>query len=217
MSNSIDKDLLKQHFTSGRRPTQQDFHDLIDKCFNEHRTAFISGYGVTIDISDELQMKKIQRSEGKTFLVPFFERINTQIPHLLVFHYAIPLCNVGRNQVLSKIILEVEIPKSTSYEVKDNDKPIVISQQINVDHIKINNGTEEIYSSNDFIFNQGVQEIEINQSADQWLGIGVDIGVSYDIKSDRAVSDEFDLTFNNENLEHSFGSAGCIFANGKSR
>ena len=209
---SVEKELIKQYFTSGSRPTQQHFHKLVDGCYNETRSAFVSGYQVTSDMNNELTLKSIRRTGGQTFLVPAFRRINTSEPHSMTFHYSIPLCNIGTNQTLSGILFDLVLPRSMSYDVHDNDKIIRITQQINLVSIKIHNGSEELHSVSEPGLTEGLNEIELNTSTDRWMGIGIDIDIIYDIKSDRAVSDDFDITRDNEHrLEHVFGSAGCIF------
>ncbi len=212
MKNSNEKDLLKRNFNSGSRPTQQHFHDLIDRCFNETRSSYVSGYAVTTDVNDSLSMKTIRRVKGHTHLVPYFDRINTQSPHKVVYQYAIPVCNLGFSCVLSKVTLNIQLPLSASYDTMDNSKSIRITQQVVAEFIRINNGPHEIYLENQVDLSDSRLEIELNHAEENWLGIGIDIGVNYTIKSDKAVSDEFKITDDNEDrLEHIFGPAGCIF------
>jgi hypothetical protein len=55
-------------------------------------------------------------------------------------------------------------------------------------------------------------EIQLQKKATEWLGIGIDITLSYDIKSDIAVSDQLDIGAESQNmLLHTFGSVSCNF------
>lgn len=211
MPIKIDKNVLKQYFRSGSRPTQKQFHELIDNCYNEVFTSFVSGYQVLVDTEKNKTIKILNREAGKTVLVPFFDRIN--VIHRRIYHYAIPVCNLGPGYVLDKIVLEMNLPQSTDYTVKDRNKEVHITQAVALDAISIFNGTEEVYSGSSGTKGVGpVYEIQINKAADQWTGIGIDIVIKYDIKSDIAVSDQLDITAEKEQmLEHRFGSAGCIF------
>lgn len=212
MSPYVDKDLLKQYFRSGSRPTQQQFHQLIDNCYNETRSSFVSGYQVQADLAPGQAPKIVKRAGGNTIIVPFFDRINTPAAQIRGYHYHIPVCNVGSGYLLDKIVLEVAVPKSTNYEIEDKGNVVNITQKVTVDSIKVYNGTTELFSDNKSTMANGIQEIKINQPVNQWHGIGIDISISYDIKSDIAISDQLDIGEKNEEvLAHVFGSAGCYF------
>ena len=211
MPIKTDKNVLKQYFRSGSRPTQKQFHELVDNCYNEAFTAFVSGYHLLTDTEKNKTVKILKREAGKTVLVPFFDRIN--ILHHRVYHYAIPVCNLGPGFVLDKIVLDMNLPQNAEYSVKDRSKEVRITQAVKLDYILVFNGTEKIYSTSSETKGTGpVHEIPINKAASQWMGIGIDIAIRYDIKSDIAVSDQLDITAEKEQmLEHTFGSAGCIF------
>jgi hypothetical protein len=207
----LDKNILKQYFRSGSRPTQKQFYELIDNCYNEAFTSFVSGYHLLIDESTDKTIKALKREAGKTVIVPFFSRINTK--HHRFYHYAIPVANLGSGFQLDKIILDMSLPPSTEYSVKDRSREVQITQKVKVDSIRIYNGPEQIYeASPDSKDQESVQELQIKSASEQWKGISIDISIAYEIKSDIAVSDQFDITAGNEHrLEHLFGSAGCIF------
>jgi hypothetical protein len=134
-----------------------------------------------------------------------------------VYHYAIPVCNVGAGYTLERITMEIAFPKTANYKVKDTNKEINIRQSVNVSEIKVYNGAEEIYAlSSGIKFEKSVLEVEIQREAAAWLGIGVDIAVAYDIKSDIAVSDKFNIAEQSEEmLLHTFGSVECFFLAGQ--
>ncbi|CAN5331472.1 hypothetical protein BH23BAC1_BH23BAC1_17780 [soil metagenome] len=207
----LDKNILKQYFRSGSRPTQKQFYELIDNCYNEAFTSFVPGYHLLIDEESDKTISSLKREAGKTILVPFFNRINTK--HHRFYHYSIPIFNLGSRFQLDKIIMEVSLPKSEAYSVKDRSREVQITQNVKVGYIRVFNGSEQIYeSSPDSKDLKSIQELQIKASAEQWNGISIDIEIAYDIKSDIAVSDQFDITGEKpQMLEHVFGSAGCIF------
>ena len=211
MSLKQDKNNLKQYFRSGSRPTQKQFYELIDNCYNEVFAFFVSGYHLMVDKGEENPIKYFKREAGKTRIIPQFEHINRV--HQRFFHFAIPVSQLGPGFMLEKIILEMDLPQNTKYSVKDHKKKVEITQRVQLDYIKVFNGTQEIYEyTPDEDENEPVQEILIEQTASLWRGIAIDIAIGYDIKSNIAVSDQFDLTAGNEDvLEHLFGGAGCIF------
>ncbi len=213
MSKRTDKNILKQYFRSGNRPTQKQFHELIDNCYNganDALSASVSGYQVLIDLDKNSTISSMRRESGKTYLIPFFDRIN--IIHRRVYHYAIP-CNVGAGHTLDKISLDITLPQNTSYSVKDGRKEVNIKQSISVEGIKIFNGSEELHTVQTGIkIEKSFHEIQVKKAATQWLGIGIDIGLAYDLKSDIAVSDQLDIAAESAGmLQHIFGSAGCSF------
>lgn len=211
MSLKTEKNILKQYFRSGSRPTQKQFYELIDNCYNETFTSFVSGYHLLVDTEKNKTIHSLKREAGKTILVPSFNRIN--ILHKRVYHFAIPVCNLGSGFLLDSIVLEMSLPQNAKYSIKDRSREVHITQEVKVDYIKVFNGTKEIYSTPpDTKVTDPVQEFQINKSANPWRGIAIDIAIIYDIKSDIAVSDQFDITAEKEQmLEHTFGSAGCIF------
>jgi hypothetical protein len=210
MPSRTDKNILKQYFRSGSRPTQKQFHELIDNCYNDVLSSAVSGYHVSTDWESTKTLTSLRRESGKTYLVPFFERIN--IIHRRVYHYAIP-CHVGSGYTLDKITMDILLPKDASYKVKDAKKDVNIRQSVNVETIKIYNGSEEIHSlSSGVKIDGGKFEMSIGKESAQWLGIGIDIAVAYDIKSDIAVSDQLDIGNASQNmLLHTFGSVFCSF------
>ena len=213
MPLKTDRNVLKQYFRSGSRPTQKQFHDLIDACYNsaEGLSSFVSGYAVLVDVDTDQPIRTLRREAGKTILVPSFERINLR--HVRVYHYAFPACNVGPGMVLEKILLEVSLPQSTDYLVRDRSKDVRITQEVSLESIRVFNGSEALYSgSSELEWTDSVVEIPINKTADRWMGISLDIAVAYDIRSNIAVSDQLDIAAEKESmLEHTFGNAGCVF------
>ncbi len=211
MSLKTDKNVLKQYFRSGSRPTQQQFYELIDSCYNEAFTTYVSGYHLLVDIEKDTSIQSLKREAGKTILVPYFNRINTV--HQRVYHYAIPVSNLGSGFLLEKIVVEMQLPQSTRYSVKDRNREVQITQKVKVEYIKVFNGAEEIYSTSpDTKGMDTEQEFQINTVADQWKGITMDIAIAYDIQSDIAVSDQFDINAEKEQrLAHTFGGVACFF------
>jgi hypothetical protein len=210
MSSRTDKNILKQYFRSGSRPTQKQFHELIDNCYNDVFSSAVSGYQVMTDSEGVKSITSIKREAGKTYLIPYFERIN--LPHQRVYHYAIP-SNVGSGYTLDIITMDISLPKDSSYRVKDGRKDVGIKQSINIEGIRIYNGGQEIHSMTSGIrIDKSPFEIPVRKSATQWLGIGIDITVAYDIKSEIAVSDQLDIGAESQNmLLHTFGSVTCNF------
>jgi hypothetical protein len=143
--------------------------------------------------------------------VPYFDRIN--IPQQRIFHYAIPVSNLGRGFVLEKLMLDIDLPENTSYSVQDKREKVQITQEVNIELINIYNGSEEIFSTSPKKQEgNSLYEFEVGKASGQWRGIAVDIIITYDIKSDIAISDQLDISAQKEDmLKHSFGSAGCIF------
>lgn len=212
MPNQTDKNVLKQYFRSGSRPTQKQFHELIDSCYNnEVFTSFVSGYQLLVNDERNDPYRTLTREGGRTVLIPFFDRIN--IPQQRIFHYALPVNNLGRGFVLDRLMLEISLPENAEYSVQDKRKEVLITQKVNLELINIYNGSEEIYSTSPKKQNgDSLCEIEVGKAAAQWQGIAVDIVVDYDITSDIAISDQLDISAEKgEMLKHSFGSAGCIF------
>lgn len=212
MPNQTDKNILKQYFRSGSRPTQEQFHELINSCYNNDLfTSFVSGYQLLVNDERNDTYRSFIKESGRSILVPFFDRIN--ISQQRIFHYAIPVSNLGRGFVLDKLILDIAIPESTSYSVQDKRKKVEITQKINIELINIYNGSEEIFSTSPKKqVGDSLYEFEVQKAAGQWRGVAVDIIINYDIKSDIAISDQLDISAQKEEmLIHSFGSAGCIF------
>jgi len=211
MPPKTDKNILKQYFRSGSRPTQNQFEELIESCYNETYNSFVSGYQLLVDANSEKTVSTLKREKGRTILIPHFERINTQ--HERIYHYAIPVSNLSGGYLLDKIILEISLPEIESYSVKDRQKDVKITQKIQVELIRVYNGTDEIFTvSPDRGRLKGQQEFKVDKSVRQWKGIGIDIVVNYNIESNIAVSDKLDISKQKgEMLEHSFGTAGCIF------
>jgi hypothetical protein len=209
MSKRTDKNILKQYFRSGNRPTQKQFHELIDNCYNDAFDAGVSGYQVLVDWENNT-ISSMKREAGKTYVVPYFDRIN--IVHRRVYHYAIP-CNVGAGHTLDHITLDMTFPQNNNYLIRDGRKDVNIKQVVSVEFIKVYNGSEEIHSVQSGIkIDKASHELQIKKGATRWLGIGIDIGLLYDLKSDIAVSDQLNIALEAaSNLQHVFGSAGCSF------
>lgn len=209
MSKRTDKNILKQYFRSGNRPTQKQFYELIDNCYNDAFDSGVSGYQVLVDWENNT-VSSMKREAGKTYLIPYFDRIN--LVHRRVYHYAIP-CNVGAGHMLDRITLDMTFPQNGNYNVKDGRKDVNIKQSVNVEFIKVYNGSEEIYSVQTGIkIDKSSHELEIRKRATRWLGIGIDIGLMYDLKSDIAVSDQLNIAAEGASmLQHVFGSVACSF------
>jgi hypothetical protein len=177
MPPRTDKTTLKQYFRSGSRPTQKQFHELVDNCYNGDIGSSVSGYQVLMDVENARTISSLRRESGKTYLIPFFDRIN----------------------------------------VVNGNKELTIRQSVNVSEIKIHNGAEEIYAiSSGIKFEKSVFEAQLQREAAQWFGIGIDIAVAYDIKSDIAVSDKFNVAEQSEEmLLHTFGTVECFFIPGQ--
>jgi hypothetical protein len=215
MPPRTDKTTLKQYFRSGSRPTQKQFHELVDNCYNGDIGSSVSGYQVLMDVENARTISSLRRESGKTYLIPFFDRIN--VVNNRVYHYAIPVCNVGSGYTLQRITIEMTLPASANYKVRDGNKELTIRQSVNVSEIKIHNGAEEIYAiSSGIKFEKSVFEAQLQREAAQWFGIGIDIAVAYDIKSDIAVSDKFNVAEQSEEmLLHTFGTVECFFIPGQ--
>lgn len=209
MAPKTDKNILKQYFRSGSRPTQNQFYELIDSCYNDQDTfsSFASGYDVVLDTGKNQGI--VSREAGRTFITPVFDRINTT--HLRTYHYALPVCHMGDGFELASLILEVGLPENRDYTVKDKTNEVKITQVIKLKGIKIYNGGEELFTwtptdKNPIDF---PLQLTVNKPAKQWRGISIDLEVEYAIKSDIAVSDQLNIPA--EALRHVFGFAGCIF------
>lgn len=215
MSLKKDKNVLKQYFRSGQRPNQKEFHDLIDNCYNynETFTTFVTGYHVLID-QQNISFSSIKREAGNTIFIPDFPRINTDKPLIYYYHYAIPLSNLDSDFILERIVLDLQLPPGThQYSVRDENNDKKITQKVKLDYIKVFNGAEEIYTFSPETEGMSLdQEFLINKGSSQWKGIAIDIAVVYDIQSNVAVSNQFNIsTAEGSRLQHTFGSAGCIF------
>lgn len=212
MPNQTDKNILKQYFRSGNRPTQKQFHELIDSCYNNDVfTSFVPGYQLLVNDERNDPYSTLKREAGNTVLIPFFDRINS--PQQRIFHYSIPVSNLGKGLVLDRVVLEIDLPGNREYSVQDKRKEVIITQEVNIEFINIYNGSDEIYSTSPKKQEADpIYEIDVEKAAGQWRGIAVDIVIEYDIKSDIAISDQLDISAEKgKMLEHSFGSAGCIF------
>ena len=209
----MDKNTLKEYFRSGARPTQQHFYALIDSCYNEDHTIFLSGYDIKPDTGDNAPIKSITREAGKTRLIPWFQRINIQ--HSRNYHYAVPCVNLGQHLRLSKINLDFQLPSSGTYTARDKTRNVEISQEVLLESITVYNGTKELMTLDKSLFPKNAGEFIVDKAVKQWQGISIDISVSYKLNSKIAVSDEFDVTEENaEELVHIFGGIGCEFKPG---
>lgn len=208
---TMEKNSLKQNFRNGSRPTQEHFYSLIDACYNDNYAVYVSGYDVKTQIGEHCPVKSIVYERGKTKLVPWFKRIN--ILDTRRYHYALPICNLGSDFKVQKISLELELPKSLNYEAKDKTKVVKISQSIALKSIVFYNGSEAFLTlDGSKITAESLKEFDVDTILQQWNGITVDIEVDYNIKSNIAVSDQFDITENHaDKLVHLFGGLGCEF------
>ena len=207
----MEKNSIKEHFRNGSRPTQEHFYSLIDACYNEENSVFTSGYELKVDIGDDVLLKSMLRRAGNTLLVPWFQRIN--IPHERIYNYNVPCCNLGPEMVLEKIAMEIRLPESKTYAAKDKNGSVMISQKIVFNNIECYNGTELIASFDRKSIPEGAfKEFEIRENIGQARGINIDIMIDYEIKSNIAISDQFDLTKEHaKELEHLFGGVYCTF------
>lgn len=211
MPHKTDKNILKQYFRSGSRPTQNQFHELIDNCYNETFNSFVSGYQLLAVTDKNTKNSVYKREAGRTIVIPYFERINTTQKR--VFHYAIPVCNLADSYVLDTVNIEMKVPENATYVVKDKNKEVQITQKVGINNIRIYNGSEEIFTAAPGKDEIGrVLELQVGKSSGKWKGIGIDIEIQYDITSDIAVSAQLNITGQKgEKLMHIFGSAGCVF------
>lgn len=209
----MDKNTLKEYFRSGARPTQQHFYALIDACFNEDQTIFLSGYDIKTDSGDKTSIKSITREAGKTKIIPWFQRINME--HNRNYHYSVPCVNLAPHVILNKIYLDFQLPSSGTYTARDKSRNVEITQEVLLESITVYNGTEELMILDKSLFSKNAGEFTVDKTVKQWQGISIDIRVSYKLNSKIAVSDEFDITKDNsEELAHIFGAIGCEFKPG---
>ena len=130
-----------------------------------------------------------------------------------MYNYSIPCCNLGSQMILNTIALEMKLPESKSYEAKDGGNFVKITQKIQIEHISFYNGRELLQRFDTAALPKSIQkEFLIRKGAEQWKGINVDILVRYEISSNIAISDQFDLTEGHaKELEHVFGGVSCKF------
>lgn len=207
----MEKNTIKEHFRNGSRPTQEHFYALIDACYNEKNSVYVSGYELRTDIGDSVTVKSMLRRAGKTLLVPWFGRIN--IPHERTYNYSVPCSNMGPEMVLDKISMEIRLPESKTYEVKDKKGSVLISQKVEFNSLEFYNGTELISTiEGKNIPLETIKEFEIHERVGQARSINIDITLDYEIKSNIAISDQFDLTkAHGQELQHLFGGVLCQF------
>jgi hypothetical protein len=207
----MEKNNLKQNFRSGSRPTQEHFYSLIDACYNDNFAIYVSGYEMKTELGEHSLVKSITYEAGITHLVPRFNQINRAVTR--TYHYSLPICNLGSNFRIKKISLELDLPKSANYEAKDKTKLVKISQSVTLSSIVFYNGTEAFLTlAGAKVTTDSLKEFEVDVALQQWNGITVDITVDYNIKSNIAVSDQFDITDNHaDKLIHLFGGLGCEF------
>lgn len=207
----MEKNTIKEHFRNGSRPTQEHFYALIDASYNEENSVYVSAYELKVDDGDEVLLKSLVRRAGKTVLIPWFKRIN--IRHERTFNYSIPCSNLGPEMILDKISMELRIPESKTYEAKDKNGSVIITQNIAFNSIECYNGDELIISFDSNTIPLGAfKEFEIHESIGRARAINVDVTIDYEISSDIAISDQFDLTDEHpKELEHLFGGIVCQF------
>lgn len=207
----MEKNTIKQYFRSGSRPTQEQFYDLIDTCYNENYSVHVSGYEVKPQIDVQSSIKSIVYKNGKSHLVPYFRNIN--VPETRTYHYAIACSNLGPEFNLVKISMYIKLPENLTYETKDKTNSVKITQKVTIKSIRFYNGFENFLSVEGSDIPDGPQmNFAPNMLQKEWQGISVDITIHYDIASQIAVSDKFDLSESNPNdLLHEFGGLGCEF------
>ena len=207
----MEKNSIKQFFRSGNRPTQEHFYALIDACYNTNFTAYVSGYEMKTETGQNSPVKSISYEAGKLILVPWFRRIN--IPLRRTYHYALPSCNMGPEMRLQRISMELRLPGNSTYEVRDKKGLVKIDQQVEFNSINVYNGSKAFLTLSSKEIPSGEnKEFSLDRTFESWKGISVDIVVDYDINSNIAVSDQFDITDSHaEELIHVFGGVGIEF------
>ena len=207
----MEKNTIKEYFRNGSRPTQEHFYALIDSCFNGDQSIYLSGYEVKTGQGDHALLNSMERGAGRTTLIPWFQRIN--IPHERTYNYSVPCSNLSPELVLEKITLELQLPQNKTYDVKDGNALVKISQVIALEMIAFYNGSEilHVFDHKNIPLDQ-FKEFLIRKNMGKWEGVNIDITVAYDIKSNIAISDQFDLTKDHaKELEHVFGGVACKF------
>lgn len=207
----MEKNTIKEYFRNGSRPTQEHFYALIDSCFNEDQSIYLSGYEVKAGRGDHALLLSMDRGAGVSTLIPWFKRIN--IPHERIYNYSVSCSNLDSELILEKITLELQLPQNKTYEVKDGNALVKISQSIALETIAFYNGSEvlELFDTKNIPVDR-FKEFLIRKNIGKWEGINIDITVAYDIKSNIAISDQFDLTKDHaRELEHVFGGVACKF------
>lgn len=207
----MEKNSIKQFFRSGSRPSQEHFYALIDACYNSGSSIFVSGYEMKTDTAGSSPVKSIVYEGGKLILVPQFRRIN--IPIRRSYHYTLPCCNLAPELRLQRISMDLKLPPNTTYEVKDKKGLVKIEQHIGFHSISVYNGAEAFLTLSGKEIPAGEhKEFSLDKAFESWKGISVDILVDYDIRSNIAVSDQFDITDSHaEELVHIFGGVGVEF------
>jgi len=213
MSAKVAKTVLKEYFKSGKRPNEEQFHQLIDSSYNEDvaYTSFVSGYHVLVN-SEEARI--IRRQGGDTMLVPIFKNLNGQITR--IYNYSLPACNLGAGIQLSKVLWNIQLPPMGLLEVTESESTTrkTINLEIGV-RMEIYNGYEKIISEK-LDIKSGKQTMEIKfepKPQENWLGLSVDIIFDYNIKvpipfpSSFYQSEEY-----NKLLLIGFGGLGCTFS-----
>lgn len=214
MSAKVSKTVLKEYFRSGKRPNEEQFHQLIDSSYNEDvtYTSFVSGYHVLVN-SEEARI--IRRQGGDTMLVPVFKNLNGQITR--IYNYSLPACNLGADLQLSKIVWNLQLPPMGPLEVVESESPPTrktINLEIGI-RMEIFNGNEKIISEN-LEVKAGKQAIDVRfdpKPQENWVGLSVDIIFDYNIKVPIPFPSSFyQSEAYNKLLLTGFGGLGCTFS-----
>lgn len=217
MCAKVSKNVIKEYFRSGKRPNQAEFHTLIDNAYNAAFSSAVSGYSILTDMRGTQAFYMISRTQGKTFLVPAFKPLRLNSPYNFVYHYAIPLCNIGPDLNLTEVQAKFNIPAKIEYTIEEKGNRIAITLTAVLEKITLYNGDEEIYNVKSEEINQdsGMQ-LALNINAAGWYGIGIDLFVRYKIESDKAISNETDIIQPvADKVLNAFGAASCSFNEGE--
>jgi hypothetical protein len=204
------KTVLKEYFKNGSRPNEEQFHSLIDSCYNEDIafSSFVSGYHV---LTIPERVKNIKREAGQTQLVPKFGNLDGK--HSITFNYALPACNLTPGCKLTGIRWNFVMPTLGAVALDWQGEKRNFSVGVNIT-LAIFNGTDRIFASR-LEARSGKQQMDTEIDAKEqevWQGISVDLVYNYEMVLSKPLSTDFyESEKYDDLLMLGFGDFGLIF------